>query len=325
MGTPNPLVQGPMDVLILNVLSSEPKHGWAIAKRIQQSSPEQLKVPQGSLYPALYRLEGQRLLKAEWKQGPSGREAKFYALTAAGQKRLEHAGWISGRRQRDGGRHINYYSLATTGRRVLLRSKNQRGRGHLSGTATALAFSMAATAAAAQDAGTLPHVRSSSPFLRELFTQGAVQSPTFRSLVDAIDDTDGIVYVENGRCGHHVHNCLLLSVIPTGGFRFLRILVDVDRVHGHDSELIASIGHELRHALEVLAEPHVRSTIDMLSLYANQAGAQEGHFETPAAVRAGDQVLKELSRATSHSRTAPVLTANATIIESQGIRHGQTE
>jgi transcriptional regulator len=89
MGKPNDLVQGTLDLLILKVLSLEPKHGWAIAKRIQQISHEQLQVQQGSLYPALYRLEGQRLIKAEWKQSPSGREAKFYALTAAGRKRLD--------------------------------------------------------------------------------------------------------------------------------------------------------------------------------------------------------------------------------------------
>jgi transcriptional regulator len=89
MGKPNDLVQGTLDLLILKVLSLEPKHGWAIAKRIQQISHDQLQVQQGSLYPALYRLEEQRLIRAEWKQSPLGREAKFYALTAAGRKRLD--------------------------------------------------------------------------------------------------------------------------------------------------------------------------------------------------------------------------------------------
>src|SRR5882672_11034351 len=89
MGKPSDLVQGTLDLLILKTLSLEPKHGWAIAKRIQQISHEQLQVQQGSLYPALYRLEAQRLIRAEWKQSPSGREAKFYALTAAGRKRLD--------------------------------------------------------------------------------------------------------------------------------------------------------------------------------------------------------------------------------------------
>ena len=300
---PPTLVQGTTDLLILNIMSSEPKHGWAIAKRIQQISGEQLQMPQGFLYPALHRLEGQRLIAAEWRQSPSGRHAKFYALTPAG-------------------RRVQYHS----------RSKNQGGRAHLCGTATAVAFSMAATAAAAaQETGTLPHVRSSSPFLRELFAHGAAQSPTFRTLLEAIGNTNGIVYIENGRCGHSVHNCLLMSVIPAGGFRYLKIVVDADRVHGQNSELIASMGHELRHALEVLAESRVRSTMDMFSLYANQTGLPNGHFETPAAVRAGDQVLAELSRATPRSRTratadiALTIDTPRSIVDSQGIRHGQTQ
>ena len=89
MGKATDLVQGTLDLLILKVLSLEPKHGWAIAKRIQQISREQLHVQQGSLYPALYRLERQAWIKAEWRETDTGREAKFYSLTAAGRKRLE--------------------------------------------------------------------------------------------------------------------------------------------------------------------------------------------------------------------------------------------
>jgi PadR family transcriptional regulator, regulatory protein PadR len=89
MGKPNDLVQGTLDLLILKVLSLEPKHGWAIAKRIQQISKEQLQVQQGSLYPALYRLEHQGWIKADWRDTETGREAKFYSLTAAGRKRLD--------------------------------------------------------------------------------------------------------------------------------------------------------------------------------------------------------------------------------------------
>ena len=95
MGKPNDLVQGTLDLLILKVLSLEPKHGWAIAKRIQQISKEQLQVQQGSLYPALYRLEHQGWIRADWRDSETGREAKFYSLTAAGRKRLdlELANW----------------------------------------------------------------------------------------------------------------------------------------------------------------------------------------------------------------------------------------
>jgi len=89
MSKPNDLVQGTLDLLILKVLSLEPKHGWAIAKRIQQISKEQLQVQQGSLYPALYRLEQQGWIEADWRASETGRDAKFYSLTTAGRKRLE--------------------------------------------------------------------------------------------------------------------------------------------------------------------------------------------------------------------------------------------
>ena len=89
MGKPTDLVQGTLDLLILKIVSLEPKHGWAIAKRIQQVSHEALQVQQGSLYPALYRLEQQGWIKADWRQTETGRQAKFYTLTRAGQKRLE--------------------------------------------------------------------------------------------------------------------------------------------------------------------------------------------------------------------------------------------
>jgi PadR family transcriptional regulator len=95
LGKPNDLVQGTLDLLILKVLSLEPKHGWAIARRIQQISNEQLQVQQGSLYPALYRLEHQGWIRAAWRDSETGRQAKFYSLTAAGRKRLdaELANW----------------------------------------------------------------------------------------------------------------------------------------------------------------------------------------------------------------------------------------
>jgi len=83
------LLQGTLDLLILQVLSLGPLHGYAIAKRLNQMSREALQVQQGSLYPALHRLEKRRWLQTEWGTAESGREAKFYTLTAAGRKRLD--------------------------------------------------------------------------------------------------------------------------------------------------------------------------------------------------------------------------------------------
>jgi PadR family transcriptional regulator PadR len=89
MGKPSDLVQGTLDLLILKTLSLVPMHGWAIAKRIQQVSGEVLQVQQGSLYPALHRLEQQGWIRAKWAESETGRQAKFYSLTAAGRKQLE--------------------------------------------------------------------------------------------------------------------------------------------------------------------------------------------------------------------------------------------
>lgn len=89
MGKPSDLVQGTLDLLILKTISLDPMHGWAIAKRIQQVSGEVLQVQQGSLYPALHRLEQQGWIKAKWAESETGRQAKFYSLTAAGRAQLE--------------------------------------------------------------------------------------------------------------------------------------------------------------------------------------------------------------------------------------------
>ena len=89
MSKPTDLVQGTLDLLILKTISLEPKHGWAIAKRIQQISNEVLQVQQGSLYPALHRLEQQGWIRAKWNESETGRQAKFYMLTAAGRAQLE--------------------------------------------------------------------------------------------------------------------------------------------------------------------------------------------------------------------------------------------
>jgi transcriptional regulator len=88
MGKPSDLIQGTLDLLILKTLALEPRHGWAIGKRIQQMSKDVLLVNQGSLYPALHRLEQQGWIRAQAGVTDTGREAKFYALTVAGRKQL---------------------------------------------------------------------------------------------------------------------------------------------------------------------------------------------------------------------------------------------
>jgi len=83
-----PIPQGTLDMLILQILSLETSHGYGIAQRLEQISKSVVQVNQGSLYPALHRLEQKGWLKADWKQSETGREAKFYSLTRSGQKQL---------------------------------------------------------------------------------------------------------------------------------------------------------------------------------------------------------------------------------------------
>jgi PadR family transcriptional regulator, regulatory protein PadR len=86
---PSDLIQGTLDVLILKALATEPRHGWGIAKRIELVSGNELQIKQGSLYPALHRLENQGFIRSEWRENDTGREAKFYSLTKAGRAQLD--------------------------------------------------------------------------------------------------------------------------------------------------------------------------------------------------------------------------------------------
>jgi PadR family transcriptional regulator, regulatory protein PadR len=83
------LPQGTLDLLILKSLSLEPQHGWAISERIQQVSRDTLQIPQGSLYPALHRLERRGWISATWGASDNNRRAKYYALTRAGRRQLD--------------------------------------------------------------------------------------------------------------------------------------------------------------------------------------------------------------------------------------------
>ena len=95
MSKPTDLVQGTLDLLIMKTIALEPAHGWAIAQRIRQVSKDVLQVNQGSLYPALHRLEQSGWIKAKWGESDNHRRAKYYSLTPAGRKYLdqEQANW----------------------------------------------------------------------------------------------------------------------------------------------------------------------------------------------------------------------------------------
>ena len=89
MSKPSDLVQGTLDLLILKLLAIEPHHGWAISRRLKVVSQDVLQVSEGSLYPALHKLEQEGWITAEWKQTENNRRAKFYSLTRLGRKQLE--------------------------------------------------------------------------------------------------------------------------------------------------------------------------------------------------------------------------------------------
>jgi transcriptional regulator len=95
MSKPTDLVQGTLDLLILKLLALQPLHGWAISRRLKTISGDILQVSEGSLYPALHKLEQEGWIRAEWKQTENNRRAKFYTLTRLGRKQLEQesASW----------------------------------------------------------------------------------------------------------------------------------------------------------------------------------------------------------------------------------------
>lgn len=146
-------------------------------------------------------------------------------------------------------------------------------------------------------AATTARVRSVNPAIVALIAQAIAQSATFRTMVETINASDGLVYVEQGRCGHGVRACLVHRVIVTGSRRMLFVRLDFQKL---DQQLIGSIGHELRHAIEVLGDPHITSAGAMFFFYQREgfngtSGTRA--FETKAAVEAGDAVRGEVRAA----------------------------
>ena len=157
-----------------------------------------------------------------------------------------------------------------------------------------------AQASVADMAGPTPaRVRSSDSRIVSLLDEGAGRSETFRGLLDAIARSPGIVYVEFGYCAFgHLNGCLLPFVAASGGARYLRIVVTSDASRVNHDRLIALIGHELRHAAEVIQDERVVDVETMEALYRRIGrpipNGTRG-FETTEALLTGDAVLKELS------------------------------
>jgi hypothetical protein len=156
--------------------------------------------------------------------------------------------------------------------------------------------------AGAADAGArgMARVRSSNPAITALVQHATERSETFRRIVEIIDASDGIVYVEEGQCRHGARACFT-SVTAAGRNRILSVKVDTRNA---DRDLMGSIGHELRHTIEVLGNPKVVDNESMLFFYTRIGSRRPGRvFETIAAVEAGNAVRDELRK---HARTNPL-------------------
>jgi hypothetical protein len=144
---------------------------------------------------------------------------------------------------------------------------------------------------AQRDGGQISRVRSANPAIAPLIEQGVARSKTFRDLVSGIAGTDGLVYVEEGKCGRGAHACLVLSVTVAGPYRLLRIQLASGRPA---RRRIASIGHELHHALDVLNQPTVRSDAAIFHYFLRAAPTGGERFETVGAIRTELDVYAEL-------------------------------
>jgi hypothetical protein len=158
---------------------------------------------------------------------------------------------------------------------------------------------------------TSSRVRSTNATMLELLKEGRERSETFRTLVAAIDHSNGIVYVEFGYCAFgHLDGCLLPFIASTHGDRYVRGIVTPEKSRLSHDQLLALIGHELRHALEVLEHPEVVDVPTMEHMYRSigtPIAGQRG-FETSAARSAGSTVLAELLR---NARAPQYLEASA--------------
>jgi hypothetical protein len=164
----------------------------------------------------------------------------------------------------------------------------------------ATALAIGACAGEAADADPVgPRIRSSHPYIRAMIEEAARRSATFRRLVTDIEETDGIVYVEQGACGHRVHACLALSVTPAADYRILRVLVDARQP---DWNVMASIGHELQHALEVLANTRVTTAEGIFLFYQRESATMGETFETAAAERIGMAIEKDVNSFSKRSQ-----------------------
>jgi hypothetical protein len=147
--------------------------------------------------------------------------------------------------------------------------------------------------AAAGDKPTIARVRSTDPSLAALIDRAATQSATFQRLLVTIQRTNGMVQIEPGVCGHSVRACLRMWMGAAASYRFLRVAID-RRKGDSDVDVMASMGHELQHAVEALSEAGITNGPRLYSFFQRFAPTEGDRFETTAAIHVGDAVRNEL-------------------------------
>ena len=155
----------------------------------------------------------------------------------------------------------------------------------------ALAAGLAQSAVASPVNTIDPRVRSSSPQIVAAIQEAAERSTTFHRLIETVDASNGIVFVEQGECGHGVRSCLLHSVVVAANNRILRIIVDTRQSKW---DLMGSIGHELYHAVEVLSNPSLATSEAVFFFYMRSGSMSPTALETSAAIQAGNAVRREV-------------------------------
>jgi len=170
-------------------------------------------------------------------------------------------------------------------------------------TVLVLALSLTVTAQDAASWRSESQLRSSSAQIIALLVDGIRDSATLKRLIETLETTDGIVYVESGRCrrgADKLNACLVNDVVAAGGRRYLRILVDLRK---DPVDLTGSIGHELQHVVEVLSDRSVTSMASMLAFYQDDGRNGARSYETAAAVDTGLTVAREVSASRKRAAT----------------------
>lgn len=156
--------------------------------------------------------------------------------------------------------------------------------------------------AAAQTSLVVPRVRTENSHIATALEEARSRSATFRELLDTINRTDGLVYIEEGECPQHVPGCMIHAITIAGPSRVLHVKLDPRRsglnANPTDPELLGTLGHELQHVIEVLRQPELRRNIDLSNFYRREGThSSERAIETAGAVRIGIQIAEEVKRA----------------------------